>query len=290
MSTLAAMTSEERETFLRDGYLLLPGVLTPEEVAAFRQRAEAVVAEAMARDAVFREATYHSNSFKVARLLERTDAFDELMDHPRVLGKLVSLIGHYIQVMGSEVFVRGAADEAITGFHTDLGEALQQILPTPDNPMLTVKIQYFLTDLSSADAGNFMVIPGTHFRRAATSNRECMIDEVNETVPPGSVPAGARQILARPGDVVAFPWTLWHAVAPNRSGRTRLSVTFRYGQLALRPLENYGGILRDPARVFTPRQRRLLGDLAISPATGNYNYWKPQDQRQVMLGETVEVV
>ena len=93
---------------------------------------------------------------------------------------------------------------------------------------------------------NFLFVPGSHRRKfppkAPTS------------------PRGAVQLLTRPGDALLFPWSLWHAVAPNRSGRVRKSVTLRYGPLWARPYDHE----RLPAEVLerlSPRRRRLFGDL-----------------------------
>jgi ectoine hydroxylase-related dioxygenase (phytanoyl-CoA dioxygenase family) len=277
MSKPELMTQTEEDAFSRDGYLLIPGVLAEEEVEAMKREAQAAVDEALATKTELREAVYHGGSFKVDNILRRSTAFDVLIDHPKVLGRLISAIGKHVQLMGSEIFVRGPADDAITGFHTDLGEAMQQALPAPGNPMLQVKAQFFLTDLSIPDASNFVLIPGSHRMRVPTPNVDCMIDHINEG---GRMPAEARQILARPGDVLLFAWTLWHAVAPNRSGRTRLSITLRYGQLALRPIEEFGDLLQDGDR-FSERQRRLLGDVGSYPSS----YWKPARQHELLFGD-----
>ncbi len=281
MSNLSLVSDEEAEFFHREGYLLIRSVFDPAEVAQLLAETQRVVDVATAKGTLTNEDYYHRNSFKVSNFLRRTRKFDHLIDHPGYFGKLVSLIGHHIQVMGTEVFVRGPAPEPITGFHTDLGEALQQILPSRDNLLLQVKAQVFLTDLSTPDASNFMLVPGSHVRRVPTPTLDCMLDDLNGPMAAtGSVPDQAIQVLAKPGDVLIFPWTLWHAVGPNLSGRTRLSLTIRYGQLSLRPLDKLDFVLGDLDRDLTPRQRRLLGDLgpSLSP-------YKPVNQHAIIHGE-----
>ncbi len=276
MSTLSLMTPDEKERFFHDGYLCIPDVLTPDQVETLKAHVQDIVQDALATKTELREAVYHSGSFKVDNALKRSNVFDFLIDHPKVFGKLVSIIGNHIQLMGSEIFVRGPSEQAITGFHTDLGEAMQQILPTQDNLMIQVKAQFFLTDLSTPDTSNFVVIPGSHRQRVPTPNVDCMVDHIND----GTVPKNARQILAKPGDVVIFPWTLWHAVGPNRTDRTRFSVTLRYGQLALRSIEDFDPVLREEGRMLTARQRRVLGDVGPAPSS----YWKPARQHEVIHG------
>lgn len=277
------MTAEEKDAFWRDGYLLLKGVLTPDEVEHLKRRAERLARIGEVTNAVLREKLYHQNSYKLTNVYGMTRDFDFLLDHPRVFGKLVSVMGYHLQLMGCELFIRGPSDnELITGFHTDLGEAQQQIVPSPENLVLQIKTQYFLTDLSQPDSGNFLLIPGSHRWRVASQNPDCLIDDVNEAVRQGKNEHGYQQVLAAPGDVLMFPYSLWHAVGPNHSGRTRVSVTLRYGQLALRQIDSHEAVLNDPRVELTPRRRRLLGD--VGPTK---NYWKVWDQREVITGGAV---
>ncbi|WP_041802101.1 phytanoyl-CoA dioxygenase family protein [Rhodopseudomonas palustris] len=274
-----AITPLEEAQFRRDGYLLLRSAVPMADAAFFLGEVDRLVREANNIGAVLREPYYHEGSYKLTRILRLSTAFDQLVDHPGYFGKLVCLIGSHIQLMGSEIFVRGAAQGTITGFHTDLGAGLQKILPTDQNAFLQIKAQIFLTDLSVPDCSNFALIPGSHRMRVADSNELCMINDVNRQIgPDGSLPAQAMQVLARPGDVLLFPHSLWHAVAPNRSGRTRYSITLRYGQMALRPFERFDPILADHGRKLTPRQRRLLGDLGEEGASP----YRPRFQDEIM--------
>lgn len=279
------ITPDEEALFRRQGYLLVKGALSGAEVSALKAECERLVTSAHQLGGVVREAYYHHNSYKLAQVLRRTELFDPLIDHPSYFGRLVSLIGPYIQLMGTEVFIRGAAEDAtITGFHTDLGPALQRLLPTDDaSPFLQIKVQLFLTDLSQPDSSNFALVPGSHRRRVTDSDLLCMIPEVNRAVSPdGALPPEAIQVLASPGDALLFPHSLWHGVARNRSGRTRYSIALRYGQTALRPHERFDFVLTDSRRRLTSRQRRLLGDFG---GAGSSPY-RPHQQVEVIEGRS----
>jgi Phytanoyl-CoA dioxygenase (PhyH) len=274
-----AISESEEKDFRTDGYLLLKSAVSVREVRGLLEEVHRLVLKATKSSTVLREPYYHKNSYKLTRVLRMTSAFDKLIDHPGYFGKLVSLIGTHIQLMGTEIFVRGAAERTITEFHTDLGPGLQNILVTDESRFLQIKAQIFLTDLSLPDASNFALIPGSHRIRVTQSNDLSMVDEINRQISPdGSLPPQAVQILARPGDVLLFPHSLWHAVGPNRIGRTRYSITLRYGQLALRPFERFDPILADHGRKLTARQRRLLGDLG-EQGTSPY---RPRLQEQVI--------
>lgn len=282
MSRLDLLTGDEESQFREQGFLLLKSVLEPGEVESLLAEVQRLVEAATSNDRILREAYYHANSFKLVRILRLSPAFDGLIDHPGYFGKLVSLFGTHLQLMGAEIFVRGPAQEAITGFHTDLGAGLQKILPGGENPFLQIKVQLFLTDLSTPDSSNFALVPGSHLKRVSDSDELCMIKDLNSRIgPAGELPPEVLQVLARPGDAILFPHSLWHGVAPNLSGRTRYSIALRYGQLALRPLERFDPVLTDTSRSFTARQRRLLGDLGIESASP----YRPPNQDQIIVGD-----
>ena len=283
MSQLELITPAENKAFREQGFLLLKSVFTQDEVAPLLAEVHRVEEEAVSVGAVLREEAYvfNKNSFRLVRILRMSTMFDHLIDHPGYFGKLVSLIGSHIQLMGTEIFVRGPSSEAIVNFHTDLGEGLQQILPDDHNSFVQIKMQIFLTDLSEPDSGNFVLVPGSHRIRVTDTDEYCTVKSINQQIgPDGRLPENALQVLAKPGDVLFFPHSLWHAVAPNRSGRTRYSIVLRYGQLALRPYERFDPVLTDTRREFTRRQRRLLGDFGID----NPGPYRPANQAEIIYG------
>ena len=103
--------------------------------------------------------------------------------------------------------------------------SLQRIHPHPDSLPLQFKIQFFLTDLTEPNQGNFMCVPGSH-RVAFPENG----------FQKGTYPEGAIQVLAEAGDAVIFPMGIVARCGPNQTERIRKSVTFRYGQMWVPPL------------------------------------------------------
>jgi hypothetical protein len=273
---LAAIRERER-VFRSDGYLLLRSAIAGSDANILLAEVERLVSAAVETDSVFREPYYHKNSFKLVRPLRLTTAFDDLIDHPSYFDTLIALMGTHIQVMGAELFIRGSSSHAITALHTDLGPGLQQILPDDENAFLQIKMQLFLTDLSTPNSGNFVLVPRSHRRRVTQSDRLGYVTE--PTTGPNVSPTEPIQVLAEPGDVLLFPHSLWHGVAANRTRRTRYSISFRYGQTALRPLERFDPVLVDPQRTLSRRQRRLLGDFAM----GDESPYRPSDQDEVMI-------
>lgn len=261
------MDDEQRRQWEEDGYLLLEQALSPEEVAVVLEAADRAVADGRRRSQ-----QGGPRAFKVARAVEQDASLDFLLDHPAALPVLLDLLGPSLQILGTEIFVRLPApgSEPLIEWHKDGGPALSRILHQPGNPALVLKIQYFLTDLSEPDSGNFMLVPGSHRRPFPADGQ----------VPETDL-ARAVQVLARPGDALIFPWALWHAVAPNKSGRVRKSATIRWGQLFVRPYDYE----RPPDHLlarWTPRQRRLFGELRAESEPHEYYYTDETDQLRLL--------
>lgn len=194
---------------------------------------------------------------------------DGLIDHPSVFGKILGLLGPYLQLLGSEIFYRYPAEEPLVAFHTDQGPSLRHA--TPNAREIQLKAQFFLTDVTTPNSGNFTVAPGSH--RTGFPGK---IDYHNVADP--------HQILAAAGDVVLFPLTLGHSVAPNTTDTTRVSVVLRYGQLFCRPVDYWTTPEESVLARQTPRRRRLLGDLGARTRPGDV-YGVIPDQLEVIYAD-----
>ena len=264
----SGVTRDQRRSWRRDGFLLLRGGLPPAEVAHLLARIDDILERYAGSAHRFDQS---ATAYKVAEAITLTDALDGLLDHERVFPLLLDLLGPFLQVLGTEIFARPSteSDELAVEWHTDGGPVLGRFLPHGNDPALQLKTQFFLTDMPETDSGNFMLVPGSH--------RRLFPREGVAATPPDAI-----QLTVRAGDVLLFPWSLWHAVAPNHSGRARRSVTVRYGQLWSRPYD----CDRLPDSVLarlTPRRRRLLGDLGnVHPSS--YFYANEEEQLRLMRG------
>jgi len=252
---------QQRRHWREQGYLLVRGALTAREVRKLLRAADALLATT--------ELIEQGNgAFKIDQAISRTNALDKLTDHPRVFPLLLDLLGPFLQILGTEIFIRNAgASGPLVEWHTDGGPTMRRFLPRDGNPTLQMKAQFFLTDLAEENSGNFMLVPGSHLR----------------TFPTRGVanPRGAIQLLAHAGDLLLFPWSLWHAVGPNRSGHARRSITFRYGQLWSRPYD-YVTLPDEVLARLTPRRRRLFGDIGSEAKPSGYFYADEGEQKRLM--------
>lgn len=273
-----AVTEKQLSCWERDGYLFLENVLSTTETASLLKAVDILLESAEQAHILSQQDTGPrggTQAFKIAQAITLTSALDPLTDHPRIFPLLLTLVGPYLQILGTEIFVRlpGPAVEALVEWHTDGGPAMEGFLPRPGNPILQMKVQFFLTDLTGPDMGNFMLVPGSHRTTFADGEQFSL-----------SPPAGAIQVMARAGDAILFPWSLWHAVAPNRSGNVRKSVTLRYGPMWSRPYD-YDRLPAEVLARMTPRRRRLFGDLGEAAHPHSYYYPDTAEQLGLMLND-----
>ena len=115
-------------------------------------------------------------------------------------------------------------------------------------PRHSLKIAYYLTDLSEPNTGATMMASG--------SNK--LKEEIN--IPEGQVdPEAAIEPLLNAGDCVFFENRTWHAGAPNLTDRIRKAVMFGYCYSWMRPIDYRQQSLRFVEKL-NAMQRFLVGE------------------------------
>ena len=156
------LTDVQQKVWQTEGYLLIKNVLSPAEIETLLEAVDSAIETYVQETPSLQGNRFGKGAYTIIRAIERTDALDLLTDHPRTFGTILSLMGPYLQIMGTQIYVRHPDVDALIGFHTDAGPSLQRIHPHPDSLPLQFKIQFFLTDLTEPDQGNFMCVPGSH--------------------------------------------------------------------------------------------------------------------------------
>src|SRR5690348_7733810 len=166
MYATAPLTESERAQFERDGYLIVPGALDAVTLARVR-------AVAHEHDAQFR-AENGVGPFHVLNehdLVASDERWLDLIDWPATFPKVWALLGWNIQLFHTQLLVTPPAPAGATagayGWHQDNNRMNRDLATTPQ-PRISVKIGYFLTDLSEPGMGNLCVVPGSHLAGAPT--------------------------------------------------------------------------------------------------------------------------
>jgi ectoine hydroxylase len=243
-----ATVGSRRAALSRAGLVAVPGALAPSEVERL----------AAALDRVYRgeRSAGRIRAGEAMHLLggiDRDDAFLELVDHPRVFPLIWGELGWNIHLYHSHLDVtppRAAPRRrAVWGWHQDGGRQNLEVDGEP-RPRLSLKVAYWLSDLSEPGRGNLLVIPGSQNRNSLRRPGPGA---------PLEQPAGAVPVLAAPGDALIFDRRLWHSRSDNLSALTRKAIfvafTFRWVRRRdeLR-IERDGRLAR-----LSPIRRQLLG-------------------------------
>lgn len=236
--------------FERDGFLLLPGLLSSSENARYLE-----ITRGLCDDFRAESAFEIHQTVEIRNAIARCDELLELISHPVALGAMLDILGWNIQLTTSHIFARTPNPDAQTSFkaidwHADGPTPRPPRVEGeqgPVEPRLYAKIGYFLTDLSQPNKGNLRVVPGSH-RRAARPENDPLTGE----------PRGMIELLTHPGDAVLFENRCWHAVGPNYSKEPRQNIYIGYCHRWMKAIDFQTQSAELLARA-TPLQKQLLG-------------------------------
>jgi ectoine hydroxylase-related dioxygenase (phytanoyl-CoA dioxygenase family) len=281
--TWTPMTVEERAQFQRDGFLVIPAVLTDDEVtvartAILRSKEKASREDGLPPTGALHQLSAVTNNPEIAFLL----------DHPKAFKYIWSLMGWNVHVYHSHVDVHPQIHERQKDWwhwHQDGGRQNRE-LETDPRPMMSVKLAYWLSDVSETGRGNFTVLPGSHLTNWLPGPPSRGV--------PWPRPEGALQITANPGDVVVFDRRLWHARSDNYSPITRVGAFFGYTYRWVAGRDDVAGLRDTPEwENFTSVQKQLLGGVGVGDgdhAWGHYPQSTPlyvELRRQGLLDSSI---
>lgn len=248
----------EKETFERDGYLIVEDVIPPDLVAKLNQAVDRITAAERVKEGIAA-----TEGINILDFIGRDDLFLELLDWPLTFPKVLGMLGWNLQLYHSHMIITppmatGGPGQKGLNWHKDSGR-LNQELETDPQPRISLKVAYFLTDTSQVGRANLYVIPGSHLLN------KLPLDENGD-------PKGGIAVLARPGTAVFFDRRIWHASSPNTSTVARKVLFYGYSYRWLRP--------RDDMQVshymerIDPIRRQLLG----ASASGGHGYSSPKPE------------
>lgn len=258
------MTAEEREQFERDGFVIIRNVLTPEEVAHYAAALDRVYAEHEAIDKLGPDRSLHKLS-AVASCPELAG----LIDHPNAFPLVWGMLGWNVHIYHSHLDVHPPIQEPKPfrfEWHQDGGRQNREIETNP-RPRLSVKLAFWLSDVSEPGRGNFKVVKGSHLMNRIDGPPRRDIEWPD--------PEGAMEVCANPGDAVFFDRRIWHARSNNYSELTRKVAFFGYTYrwVAIRD----EAVSPEVAATLTPVQKQLVGALdegrVHDPIEGGDHAW-----------------
>jgi ectoine hydroxylase-related dioxygenase (phytanoyl-CoA dioxygenase family) len=241
------LTDEERKQFNEQGYLIVEDALPPEMTERLIAATDKIHAQRRAEGLGPHESLFFPN------FVWRDPAFTEIADWYKTFPKVWSILGWNIYLyhchLGVNPPVAPDADRSkkTLGWHQDSGRVNVEMESHP-RPRLSLKIGFFLTDMTEPGRGNFWVIPGSHLQ----DTLEKPLNGIDD--PPGAMP-----VCVKPGTAVFFDRRLWHAASPNHSqNHTRKVLFYGYGYRWIRTKDDMT-IPRELMEASDPIRKQVLG-------------------------------
>jgi ectoine hydroxylase-related dioxygenase (phytanoyl-CoA dioxygenase family) len=235
-------SGEVAAALARDGWVVLEGALTSEQVGDARR----------ALQPLLDGTPFGANSFvghrtrRVFGLPAKTRALDALLVHPAVLDAFDAVLGAHL--LSTTVAVEIHPGETAQTLHTDASA-----WPVPHGAGQIVANAIWALDDFTEENGATRLVRASHLVDAAPA------------------PGGPVVVASMPaGSVLLYVGSLWHGGGPNRSDRARLGVIAGYVAAWLRQQETF--TLTCPpamARTMPERLQRLLGYGLYPPFVGH---------------------
>jgi len=249
------MSKEQREQFERDGYLVIPGALSAAEVEHYTEVIDRVYAAEQEAARLSPEGAMH-----ILSAVHRCPEVAPLVDHPATFPLVWSILGWNVHIYHSHLDVHPpirVPKPYRFEWHQDGGRQNRE-LETDPRPRLSVKLAYWLSDVSVEGRGNFKVVPGSHLQNWIEGPPR---RDVEWPEPPGAI-----EVCANPGDAVFFDRRIWHTRTNNYSDVTRKAMFFAYTLRWIAIRDEVAAVQASPEFAsYSPVQRQLLGESLHQP-------------------------
>lgn len=180
----------------------------------------------------------------IPRLLDKDDAFIDLVDMEPLFPVLVALVGEDIQLIETvgRLFFPGKTFTA--PFHSDLAHV--RGFAHAHSVNFQAKAHYYVEDLQP-DQGCLAFLPGSHRLPPDAEKPSAFLDQNS---------AAVVKIVPKAGDVIIFNTHLLHMALDNDSGRLRKSIIYSFSHFWMKQARS--AVPSDLTQVATCFQRMQL--------------------------------
>jgi ectoine hydroxylase len=268
----AGLSAEQVAAYDRDGFLVLPGVFSPEETAAMRAEAErlAEAPELMEREELIREPdSRRARSVFSAHVF--SDLFGRLARDRRILDKVMRLLGDGVYIHHSRINIKRALNGKSFPWHSDF-----ETWHAEDGiPRMRILSAWVMLDANDAFNGPLFLVPGSHRRfvacagatpenhHAASLRKQeygvPSVEALRDLVEAGGMAAAHGP----PGTLVIHEGNTMHGSPDNITPFSRTNVFFVYNSVENTPAERPFA-----APAFRPRFLGSRDFTPLEPAEG----------------------
>jgi glutamate-1-semialdehyde 2,1-aminomutase len=209
-----------KQAFERDGFAVIRGLFSPDEVAAFKQEIRRVLEAARSRakergEPV--EAVGHHGVF--VGLAANSPVFREAARDPRLLDALEPVLGPNIEFLSDKVVFKTAEQDFGTPWHQDW----------PYWKGAHKVSVWIALDPATPENGCLKLLPGSHQAEALHDGDASDGKGFGHRLRPGAVDESRAVVVpCAPGDAVIFHDRTLHASFPNTTGQDRWALISTY--------------------------------------------------------------
>lgn len=244
---MTMLTADQLVTLDEKGFLLLPGLLSPEKLGQVIDRLETLWAEEGATAGRENYNAVEADARRLANLANKGEIFRELFAHPLVLAVAETVMGPQVRLSmlnAREVPPREKGGKQ--AFHSDTDNAGK-----PDKQGFYSCTAVWMLDPFTEANGATRIVPGTHHSGQVPT--EAMAD------PYATHPAEVV-MTGQAGDVAIFNGHCWHAGGLNHTDRPRRAILAHYLRADIpRPPDRRQHISPEVRASLSPREIELLG-------------------------------
>ena len=243
MLELPPLPADLADRLTRDGFIVIPGVLSPELTRALADRVDALAAAE--GDRAGAEQHQEPGCVRVADLINKDPLFDVCWTHPLLL----SAVAHVLGGRPFKLSAMAARDPLLGGGQQMLHADWPRPVAADDAHVVN---SAWMLDAFTPDNGATRVVPGTHH----------LADRLPyQDLPDLTAPHPREQPLIGPaGSLAVFSSHLWHSGTANRGGGRRRSIFAYFVRREHPALVDPRPLLRDAtAARLAPEHRWLLG-------------------------------
>ena len=266
------LTQSQIDEYDRTGAIVVPNVLTHEEVASLRRVTDAFVERARAvlrHDEIYDLEDSHTSAQPRVRRIKAPHlhhpAYGALVNHPSIIAVLRDLWGPDIRFDTAKLNLKSAGFGAPVEWHQDWA-----FYPHTNDDLAAVGV---MMDDMALENGPLMIVPGSH-RGPVFDHHDCgrfcgAMDPARKDVDY----ATAVPLTGKAGSITVHHVRAVHGSAPNTSDRDRRLLLLQFRAADAWPLlgfpaglEAYDALMVSGARGITPRLAPVPVRLPLPPA------------------------
>lgn len=242
---------EQRRSFAKDGFLVIPNALSGETVERLVEAGDRLAKSLLDKPKMIGRPEYNHLDLRPGLLTEK--ALFDLVDNSSTVPLVVQLLSPNIHLHSTTLLYKRPDDpNAPTfrrGWHRDI--RIPRDLGHEALPLVGIKICYCLTDYHQPNSGMPVMARGSHLKDTPLKLPKGQVDPEDVEV---------CDLRLNAGDAFLFENRIFHTATPNRSNRVSKLLMYGYSYRWMKP-EVY---LEVPDKKYLakadPVTRQLLGE------------------------------